>query len=168
MKIHQLPANESIASLHSTPQGLLPVEAIRRLHEYDPNRVQKVTRQSTRWCRKSQLNLSVSDSGEGGGGLESFTFVSWVAPIGKTPGKHLTFTEIKYQVILIWTSLFVEVSSNRDGHISVYCKVAYFCHGSKSLVVFVKYRSFSIVGSPLNTKTFLLFLNKISCISRIY
>ena len=46
MKIHQLSADEAIASLRSTPQGLLSAEATRRLLEYGPNRVQKVTRES--------------------------------------------------------------------------------------------------------------------------
>ncbi|MDO9065391.1 MAG: HAD-IC family P-type ATPase, partial [Sulfuricella sp.] len=46
MKIHQLSADEVIASLRSTPQGLLSVESTRRLLEFGPNRVQKVTRES--------------------------------------------------------------------------------------------------------------------------
>lgn len=46
MKIHQLSADEAIASLRSTPQGLLSAEAARRLLEYGPNRVQKVARES--------------------------------------------------------------------------------------------------------------------------
>lgn len=46
MKIHQLSADEAIASLRSTPQGLLSAEATRRLLEFGPNRVQKVTRES--------------------------------------------------------------------------------------------------------------------------
>jgi sodium/potassium-transporting ATPase subunit alpha len=45
MKINQLSADEAIASLHSTPQGLSSAEATRRLLEYGPNRVQKVARE---------------------------------------------------------------------------------------------------------------------------
>jgi magnesium-transporting ATPase (P-type) len=46
MKIHQLSADEAIASLRTTQQGLLSSEAARRLLGYGPNRVQKITRES--------------------------------------------------------------------------------------------------------------------------
>jgi sodium/potassium-transporting ATPase subunit alpha len=46
MKIHQLSAADAIASLHSNPQGLSSREAVRRLHEYGPNRVEEVVRES--------------------------------------------------------------------------------------------------------------------------
>ena len=44
VKIHQLPAADAVASLKSTPQGLSRAEALRRLHEYGPNRVEEVAR----------------------------------------------------------------------------------------------------------------------------
>jgi magnesium-transporting ATPase (P-type) len=45
MKIHQLSADEAIASLRSTPLGISSAEAGRRLREYGPNRVRKVGRE---------------------------------------------------------------------------------------------------------------------------
>ena len=46
MKIHQLPSVEAAASLHSTLQGLSSAEALRRLDEYGPNRVEEVAGES--------------------------------------------------------------------------------------------------------------------------
>jgi sodium/potassium-transporting ATPase subunit alpha len=40
MKIQQLSADDAVASLNSSPQGLSSGEAVRRLHEYGPNRVE--------------------------------------------------------------------------------------------------------------------------------
>jgi magnesium-transporting ATPase (P-type) len=42
MQIHQLSVADAIASLNSGPQGLSPAEALRRLSEYGPNRVEEV------------------------------------------------------------------------------------------------------------------------------
>ena len=42
MRIHQLSADEALASLKSNPHGLSSPEALRRLAEYGPNRVEKV------------------------------------------------------------------------------------------------------------------------------
>jgi sodium/potassium-transporting ATPase subunit alpha len=42
MRIHQLSAADAIASLNSNPQGLSSAEALRRLSEYGPNRVEEV------------------------------------------------------------------------------------------------------------------------------
>ncbi len=42
MQIHQLSAADAIASLNSSSQGLSPAEALRRLSEYGPNRVEEV------------------------------------------------------------------------------------------------------------------------------
>jgi sodium/potassium-transporting ATPase subunit alpha len=50
MKIHQLSADEAIASLQSAPLGLSPVEAERRLRELGPNAVQEIARASP-WLR---------------------------------------------------------------------------------------------------------------------
>jgi sodium/potassium-transporting ATPase subunit alpha len=46
MKIQQLTAGDALASLKSDPQGLSSSEALRRFHEYGPNRVEEVVRQS--------------------------------------------------------------------------------------------------------------------------
>jgi sodium/potassium-transporting ATPase subunit alpha len=46
MRIHQLSTAEALASVGSSPRGLSPAEAVRRLHEYGPNRVEKLARQS--------------------------------------------------------------------------------------------------------------------------
>ena len=50
MKIHQLSSDEALAHLHSTPLGLLPDEAERRLLEYGPNVVQELAREPA-WLR---------------------------------------------------------------------------------------------------------------------
>jgi sodium/potassium-transporting ATPase subunit alpha len=50
MKIHQLSADEAIASLQSVPLGLSSVEAGRRLRDLGPNQVQEVARTSP-WLR---------------------------------------------------------------------------------------------------------------------
>ena len=42
MRIHQLSADEALASLKSNPHGLSSPEALRRLAEYGPNRVEEV------------------------------------------------------------------------------------------------------------------------------
>src|SRR5512146_1419253 len=47
MKIHQRSAADAIASLNSSPHGLSSVEALRRLAEFGPNRVEEVAREST-------------------------------------------------------------------------------------------------------------------------
>jgi sodium/potassium-transporting ATPase subunit alpha len=46
MKIQQLTAGEALASLNSGPQGLSAGEALNRLNEYGPNRVEEVVRES--------------------------------------------------------------------------------------------------------------------------
>ncbi len=46
MKIQQLSASEAVASLNSSMQGLSSAEALRRLQEYGPNRVEEVRRES--------------------------------------------------------------------------------------------------------------------------
>jgi len=46
MKIHQLSAGDAVASLNSSPKGLSPGEAQRRLVEYGPNRVEEIHRES--------------------------------------------------------------------------------------------------------------------------
>src|ERR1700690_547016 len=46
MKIQQLSADDAVASLSSNPQGLSSGEALRRLREYGPNRVEEVRRES--------------------------------------------------------------------------------------------------------------------------
>ena len=43
MRIHQLSADEALASLKSNPHGLSSPEALRRLAEYGPNRVEEVS-----------------------------------------------------------------------------------------------------------------------------
>ncbi len=43
MRIHQLSADEALASLRSNPHGLSSPEALRRLAEYGPNRVEEVS-----------------------------------------------------------------------------------------------------------------------------
>src|SRR4249920_2049652 len=50
MKIHQLSADEAIASLQSDPLGLSAEEAERRLREHGPNVVQEVAREPA-WLR---------------------------------------------------------------------------------------------------------------------
>ncbi len=50
MKLHQLSAEDAIASVQSTPRGLSPVEAERRLREHGPNVVQELARESP-WLR---------------------------------------------------------------------------------------------------------------------
>jgi sodium/potassium-transporting ATPase subunit alpha len=50
VKIHQLSADEAIASLQSTRLGLSSVEAERRLREHGPNQVQEIVRASP-WLR---------------------------------------------------------------------------------------------------------------------
>jgi calcium-translocating P-type ATPase len=50
MKIHQLSAEEAMASVQSAALGLSPVEAERRLREHGPNVVQEVARESP-WLR---------------------------------------------------------------------------------------------------------------------
>ena len=50
MKLHQLSAEDAIASVQSTPRGLSPVEAERRLREHGPNVVQEFARESP-WLR---------------------------------------------------------------------------------------------------------------------
>jgi calcium-translocating P-type ATPase len=50
MKIHQLSADEAIASLQSAPLGLSPAEAERRLREHGSNQVQEIARASP-WLR---------------------------------------------------------------------------------------------------------------------
>ncbi|HEY3326991.1 MAG TPA: cation-transporting P-type ATPase [Novimethylophilus sp.] len=45
MKIHQLTPEEALASLNSSPSGLAPVEAARRLTEYGPNCVDEIRRE---------------------------------------------------------------------------------------------------------------------------
>jgi len=45
MKVHQLSAEETIASLRSTPGGISSAEASRRLREYGPNLVRKIERE---------------------------------------------------------------------------------------------------------------------------
>ena len=50
MKIHQLSAEEAIASVQSTARGLSPVEAERRLREHGSNVVQEFARESP-WLR---------------------------------------------------------------------------------------------------------------------
>jgi len=47
MKIQMLGADDVVASLNSSPQGLSSGEAQRRLLEYGPNRVEEVSREST-------------------------------------------------------------------------------------------------------------------------
>jgi sodium/potassium-transporting ATPase subunit alpha len=47
MKIHRLAITEAIASLSSSPEGLTSEEALRRLREYGPNRVEEVVRDPT-------------------------------------------------------------------------------------------------------------------------
>ena len=49
MKIQQLTAGDAVASLNSGPQGLSSDEALRRLHEYGPNRVEEVAAESLLW-----------------------------------------------------------------------------------------------------------------------
>lgn len=44
MKIHHLSAEEALQSLHSSPTGLTTAEAARRLHEFGPNRVERLER----------------------------------------------------------------------------------------------------------------------------
>src|SRR6516165_6926929 len=46
MKIHQLSAADAVASLNSSLEGLSSAEALRRLHEYGPNRVEEVVGES--------------------------------------------------------------------------------------------------------------------------
>ena len=46
MKIHQLVAAEAVASLNTTAEGLSAEEAARRLREYGPNRIEKVSGES--------------------------------------------------------------------------------------------------------------------------
>lgn len=46
MKIHQLEADEALATLHSRAEGLTQREAQRRLHEYGPNRIEEVRGES--------------------------------------------------------------------------------------------------------------------------
>ncbi len=46
MKIQELSVEEAIASLHSDRSGLTPSEALRRLREYGPNRIEEVGRRS--------------------------------------------------------------------------------------------------------------------------
>ena len=46
MKIQQLTADDALASLNSSAQGLSSGEALRRLHEYGPNRVEEIVRES--------------------------------------------------------------------------------------------------------------------------
>ena len=46
MKIQQLSASDAAASLNSSAQGLSSAEALRRLKEYGPNRVEEVRRES--------------------------------------------------------------------------------------------------------------------------
>ncbi len=50
MKIHQLSADEAIASLQSVPLGLSSVEAGRRLRDHGPNHVEEIARTSP-WLR---------------------------------------------------------------------------------------------------------------------
>ena len=45
MKVHQLSAEEVIASLRSMPGGISSAEAGRRLREYGPNLVRKIERE---------------------------------------------------------------------------------------------------------------------------
>lgn len=45
MKIHQLPWEEAVKSLHSTNDGLSKAEAIRRLREYGPNRIKHLEKE---------------------------------------------------------------------------------------------------------------------------
>lgn len=45
MRIHQLSADDAVASLNSSPHGLSSAEALRRLAEYGPNRVEEVAGQ---------------------------------------------------------------------------------------------------------------------------
>ena len=49
MKIQQLTAGAAVASLNSGPQGLSSGEALRRLNEYGPNRVEEVAAESLLW-----------------------------------------------------------------------------------------------------------------------
>ena len=46
MHIHRLSADEALASLKTSPAGLLPAEAARRLLEFGPNRVEEVGREN--------------------------------------------------------------------------------------------------------------------------
>jgi len=46
VKIQQLTADDALASLNSSSQGLSSSEALRRLHEYGPNRVEEIVRES--------------------------------------------------------------------------------------------------------------------------
>jgi len=42
MKIHQLTEDQAYASLHSSAQGISEQEALRRLQEYGPNRIEEI------------------------------------------------------------------------------------------------------------------------------
>ena len=70
MKIHQLSAAEAIASLNS-PQGLSSREAQRRLHEYGPNRVEEVVRESPvlRFLKEFTHFFASDPVASGGAGL---------------------------------------------------------------------------------------------------
>jgi sodium/potassium-transporting ATPase subunit alpha len=50
MKIHQLSVEDALRSLRSTPDGLPTGEAVRRLIEYGPNRVEEISR-APAWLR---------------------------------------------------------------------------------------------------------------------
>jgi sodium/potassium-transporting ATPase subunit alpha len=44
LRIHQLSVDEALKSVGSSAEGLFSAEALRRLHEYGPNRIEKVAR----------------------------------------------------------------------------------------------------------------------------
>jgi len=44
MKIHQLSVDEAFKSVNSSAQGLSSAEPLRRLREYGPNQIERVTR----------------------------------------------------------------------------------------------------------------------------
>src|ERR1017187_7465424 len=50
MKIHQLSVEDALRSLRSKPEGLSSEEALRRLREFGPNRVERIAREPA-WLR---------------------------------------------------------------------------------------------------------------------
>ena len=49
MKIHQLSIDEAFGALRSGPEGLSAAEALRRLEEYGPNRVERAAQEPAIW-----------------------------------------------------------------------------------------------------------------------
>ncbi len=99
MKIHQLPINEALASVRSTPQGLASADATARLLEYGANRVEPLAREH--WALRLLKEFT-----------HLFSVILWVAAAlafladWYDPGQGMARVGVAVIVVILLSGLF--------------------------------------------------------------